>query len=79
MPAKKASEQTGNRFAAPTTPATTAGQSQRKPWVKKTPAEVVLAQIERVREDVTEKEEELKQAKRQLEKLEQARKVLEST
>lgn len=51
----------------------------RKPWKKKTPVEVVLAQIDRLREDVARKEEELKQAKRQLQKLEEARKVLEAT
>jgi acetolactate synthase small subunit len=41
--------------------------------------EIVLAQINRLRDDVTKKEEELKQAKRQLQKLEEARKVLEAT
>jgi hypothetical protein len=51
---------------------------ERKPWVKKTPVEVVLDQINRLRDDVTKKEEELKQAKRQLQKLEEARKVLET-
>ena len=65
--------------AARTAPATTSTQAQRKPWKKKTPVEVVLDQINRLREDVVEKEEELKAAKRQLEKLDQARKVLETT
>jgi len=51
----------------------------RKPWKKKTPVEVVLSQIDRLREQVIEKEEELKQAKRQLQKLEDVRKILEST
>jgi hypothetical protein len=51
----------------------------RKPWKKKTPVEVVLDQINRLRDDVTKQEEALKQAKRQLQKLEEARKVLEST
>ena len=60
-------------------PAPTTTQAQRKPWKKKTPVEVVLNQINRLREDVADKEEELKAAKRQLEKLEQARKVLETT
>ena len=41
--------------------------------------EVVLDQINRVRDDVTKKEEELKLARRQLQKLEEARKLLEST
>jgi len=39
---------------------------------------VVLDQIERVREDVAKREEELKIARRQLQKLEDARKLLES-
>jgi hypothetical protein len=50
----------------------------RKPWKKKTPIEVVLDQIERVREDVAEREEELKSARRELQKLEEAKKLLES-
>ena len=59
------------------TPTTT--QATRKPWKKKTPVEVVLDQINRLRDDVLAKEEELKQAKRQLQKLEEAKKVLEAT
>lgn len=59
--------------------APSAGTSTRKPWKKKTPAEVVLDQINKVRDDVAHKETELKEAKRQLAKLEEARKVLEST
>ena len=51
----------------------------RKPWVKKTPVQVVLDQIDRLRDDVATREEELKQAKKQLQKLEEVRKVLEST
>ena len=54
-------------------------QATRKPWKKKTPVEVVLDQINRLRDDVVAKEEELKQAKRQLQKLEEAKKVLEAT
>jgi hypothetical protein len=51
----------------------------RKPWKKKTPADVVLDQINKVRDDVAAKEEDLKYARRQLQKLEEARKVLEAT
>ena len=57
----------------------TAAPAARKPWKKKTPVDVVLDQINRLRDDVAHKEEELKQAKRQLQKLEEARKVLEAT
>jgi hypothetical protein len=54
------------------------GSAQRKPWKKKTPVEVVLEQIDKIREDVATKEEALKQARRQLQKLEEVRKVLET-
>ena len=55
------------------------GTKTRKSWVKKTPVEVVLGQIERLREGLAEKEEELKQAKRQLQKLEEVKKILEGS
>jgi hypothetical protein len=58
---------------------TAVNQSARKPWKKKTPADVVLDQINKVRDDVAAKEEDLKFARRQLQKLEEARKVLEAT
>ena len=51
---------------------------QRKPWKKKTPVDVVLDQISKLRDQVIQQEEELKQAKKQLLKLEEARKVLEA-
>jgi hypothetical protein len=54
------------------------GRNERKPWVKKTPVQAVLNQIERLHEGLAKKEEELKQAKRQLQKLEEVRKILES-
>ena len=52
--------------------------TDRKPWKKKSPVEVVIAQIDRVREDVTKREDELKVARRELQKLEEAKKLLES-
>ncbi len=64
--------------ASPKSPTAPPAQRVRKPWVKKTPVEVVLDQINRLRNDVLKKEEELKQAKKQLEKLEAAKKVLEA-
>lgn len=48
-------------------------------WKKKTPVEVVLSQIDRLHEGVAQKEEELKQTKRQLQKLEEVKKILEAT
>jgi hypothetical protein len=78
MNAQKATDRESSRSSTATTALTT-GTTVRKPWRKKTPVEIMLDQIEKIRESVTEKEEELKQAKRQLQKLEEARKVLEST
>jgi hypothetical protein len=77
MTAQKQSDQGSSRSTTATTAVTTT-QTGRKPWKKKTPVEVMLDQIEKIREGVAEKEEELKHAKRQLQKLEEARKVLES-
>jgi polyhydroxyalkanoate synthesis regulator phasin len=78
MTAQKHQDQGSSRSSAATT-SVTASATARKPWKKKTPIEIMLDQIEKIRESVNEKEEELKQAKRQLQKLEEARKVLEST
>jgi len=78
MTAQKRADQALARSSTATTTASTT-QTTRKPWKKKTPVEVVLDQINRLRDDVVAKEEELKQAKRQLQKLEEAKKVLEAT
>ena len=76
MKKAKTSDQVPSRSAT-TTPIVPAPARERKPWKKRTPAEVVLAQIDRVRDDVERKEEEFNEAKRQLDKLEAARKLLE--
>lgn len=68
---------TAQKVTDPTHPK--ASESPRKPWKKKTPVEVVLDQINRLRDSVLEKEEELKQARRQLQKLEEVKKILEAT
>jgi hypothetical protein len=78
MTAQKRTDQASPRSSIATTAVTTT-QATRKPWKKKTPVEVVLDQINRLHDDVLAKEEELKQAKRQLQKLEEAKKVLEAT
>jgi polyhydroxyalkanoate synthesis regulator phasin len=59
-----------------TAPAPTGGG--RKPWKKKTPAEIMDDQTEKIRQQVAEKEEELKELKKQLQKFEEARKIFES-
>jgi hypothetical protein len=73
-----AQKRTGRAVPEPSTE-TTATPSARKPWKKKTPVQVVLDQINRLRDDVAQKEEEFKQAKKQLQKLEEAAKILEAT
>ena len=79
MKTPKATDQAPARPSTATPSLTTSSQSTRKPWKKKSPVDVVLDQINRLHDDVTAKEEELKHAKRQLQKLEEARKVLEAT
>jgi hypothetical protein len=53
-------------------------QGGRKPWVKKTPVQVVLDQITKQEEKVNDMREELKKEERELQKLQQAKKVLEA-
>jgi len=52
-------------------------KSDRPTWVKKTPVDVVLAQIAKQEERVAKLREELKAEERELQKLAQAKKVLE--
>jgi hypothetical protein len=59
--------------------AASAQDSGRKPWVKKTPVEVVLEQIGKQEEKVAGMREELALEERELTKLQQARKVLEAS
>lgn len=71
MNAQKAGEPAQARFSA--------SAEGRKPWKKKTPVEAVLSQIDRLRDGVAAKEEELKQTRRQLQKLEEVKKILEAS
>jgi predicted GIY-YIG superfamily endonuclease len=50
----------------------------RKPWKKKTPVEIVLAETDKLRQDIVRREEELKDLRRQLQKFEEARKIFET-
>jgi hypothetical protein len=54
-------------------------KSGRKPWKKKTPVEVILDQADKLKAEIAETEEDLKQKRKQLEKFEQAKKLFEST
>lgn len=58
--------------------ATNTTSTGRKPWVKRTPVEVVLEQIGKQEEKVAELRKELAHEERELAKLTQARKVLEA-
>lgn len=62
----------------PQKPASAETNSGRKPWVKKTPVEVVLEQIGKQEEHVAVMREELAHEERELAKLQQARKALEA-
>ncbi len=50
----------------------------RKPWIKKTPVEVVLEQINKQEQKVQQMEAELTREKRELQKLLKAKEVLEA-
>jgi hypothetical protein len=56
-----------------------ATQPARKAWVKKTPVDVVLEQINKQEQKVNDLREELKKQERELQKLLQAKKVLEAS
>ena len=53
--------------------------TERKPWKKKTPVEVVLDQEKKLRQEIAETEKELQQKRSQLQKFEQARKIFEGS
>ncbi len=80
-PQRKQKRQTDGKTAA-AGPDTETGAAQtqggRKPWVKKTPVQVVLDQITKQEEKVNDMREELKKEERELQKLQQAKKVLEA-
>ena len=61
------------------TPPSQSAKEGRKPWVKKTPVEVVLEQITRQENKVNDLREDLKKEERELQKLQQAKRVLEAT
>jgi polyhydroxyalkanoate synthesis regulator phasin len=51
--------------------------SGRKPWKKKSPVEIVLEQGEKLRAEIAEKENDIKELRKQLQKFEEARKLFE--
>ena len=82
-PAKRTDRATSRPAPAPMPAA--AGESSpprpsgRKPWKKKSVAETILAQLDKLREEVRQKEAAYQEAKQQLDQLESLRKVLEKT
>lgn len=64
--------------AAPKAAVTAASSTGRKPWIKKTPVEVVIEQLNKQEQRVAGMREELVHEERELAKLTQARKVLEA-
>jgi hypothetical protein len=81
MTPKKAAS-AAQQHVAPTTAqrasATSASSTTRKPWIKKTPVEVVLEQIGKQEQKVADMREAISHEERELSKLQQARKVLEA-
>ena len=61
-----------------TSPKAPPAKPERKPWKKKTPVEVVLEQADKLKAEIAEMEEQLKEKRRQLHKFEEARKLFES-
>ena len=51
----------------------------RKPWKKKTPVEVFLAQEEKLRREVEQAEAEVEQKRVQLRKFQEARRIFEAS
>jgi len=66
------------KAAATPAPAAASTASSRKPWVKKTPVEVVLEQIGKQEEKVAGMRAELTREERELAKLQKAKQVLEA-
>lgn len=65
--------------AATTTSTSETQRTGRKPWVRRTPVDVVLDQIKKQEERVADLQAELEKEKGGLERLKAARKVLEGT
>ena len=63
----------------PAQPAAAASSGGRKPWIKKTPVEIVLDQFKKQEERVNEMRAELQREEKELAKLQQARKALEAS
>ena len=63
---------------APKSPVRSTESGGRKPWIKKTPVEVVLEQINKQEQKVQQMEADLTREKREFQKLLKAKEVLEA-
>ncbi|HEY1903060.1 MAG TPA: hypothetical protein VGG56_11540 [Terracidiphilus sp.] len=77
MTAQKTGPAATPAAASTSAPKAETSTSGRKPWIKKTPVEIVLEQIGKQEEKVAEMRKELAREERELSKLQQAKKVLE--
>ena len=74
-----AAQKKASAAATPSRPAPAPlGATGRKPWVRKSPVEVVLDQIRKQEDRVAELQEQFNREKRELEKLQKAKEVLEA-
>ena len=69
---------TAQKAAPPTQTTTRNATGGRKAWIKRTPVEIVLEQIGKQEEKVAEMRTELAREERELNKLQQAKKLLEA-
>lgn len=67
------------RAPAPAKSQPSTAPSARKAWVRKTPVEIVLDQIGKQERKVEDMRDDLKKEERELQKLQQAKKVLEGS
>lgn len=74
MPAKTPEPQPGKPTKQPQPETQGSG---RKPWKKKSPVEIVLEQGEKLRNEIAELEAELQRKRKQLQKFDEVRKLLE--
>ena len=74
MPITKTKDQAPSKT---TTAQPSGGTPSRKPWKKKTPVQILLDQVDKLKEEIGQDEETLKQKKDQLKKFEEAAKLFE--
>lgn len=79
MPLPKSTEGKSTESTQPGKGGQPPAKSGRQPWKKKTPLDVMSDQAEKLKTEIAKAEEDLKQKRKQLERVEQAKKLFEST